>query len=817
MFQSIAETVQLKCRYCQAKIYRKNYKQHLQSVHPNQDSSDLTPHGQQKLTSMFSMKAPPDIPPVKKRRNESGESTDSGVVDITDTETDIPVSLDQHPEELTHNVSIDAKLDLILQEVKDMRKEIPTKEPATKDEKKNLEDNETSDLQSNIHIRNLKHCRSMAKLMEAGFTFDSKLNILTCSLCTDSRAGGQFSYDAAQGVDFGDDQLLPKDFASLKRNAIRHISEAKSHIQALVDQDLKLKAEKELESKNRLAGMNLGRLCMKNYLLGRPYTDYESDVLVMRKSGGEVGELNHSRMFPAAFRPYVAKTVNNRVTKYLQTPLLQTGHLPPACMSADKGTYKHRSRQFLGVITVVPGGEDWLVALTCGQPVVLDGSSGAQLAKNMKAGFDSVGLEDVQMESAVFDGVYFHCSIEEHLGSLYSFKTGQVLYTWDPLHKTGLVDKHMAKEDSFKWLDDITGTCTQIFNAFNWGASYEKFRGESATWKLSQTNLVNFSDTRFANSKRKVFKNIHYQFAPIITCLEDQVKAGEDNRINLEAANTEVRKKADKAKELHGKILNLDFLLILSGLADIYEKYGHIVQVTQMVRLLPHERLDLYNEAVNSLRNMAHCLNHHNCEQYSLSDDKVKCLWPLSPKDKLTYAEEGTIRGLPIRTQHSVPAAGLQVRTRRQTAEVQTRKGEDVVKVTDEKLLKVVKELATRLSKEVYSPEGKVAIEHTRTILDLPTLARKLRVLGSSSIKVTATEFPAFLKAVRSLPIVSLEEVTDAELKSEFRTFLGRLEQMIKEVSAKDLEETDPKELIKQFFDPAGELFINIEMIMQVY
>ena len=104
---------------------------------------------------------------------------------------------------------------------------------------------------------------------------------------------------------------------------------------------------------------------------------------------------------------------------------------------------------------------------------------------------------------------------------------------------------------------------------------------------------------------------------------------------------------------------NLDFLLILSGLADIYEKYGHIVQVTQMVRLLPHERLDLYNEAVNSLRNMAHCLNHQNCEQYSLSEDKVKCLWPLSHKDKLTYAEEGTIRGLPIRTQHSVPAAGL--------------------------------------------------------------------------------------------------------------------------------------------------------------
>ena len=165
-----------------------------------------------------------------------------------------------------------------------------------------------------------------------------------------------------------------------------------------------------------------------------------------------------------------------------------------------------------------------------------------------------------------------------------------------------MVDKHMAKEEGLKWLGDHTSVCTQIFNTFNWGANYEKFRDESATWKLNQTNLVNFSETRFANSKRKVFKNIHYQFGPIITCLEDQIKAGEDNRKNLEAANTDIRKKADKAKELVGKILNLEFLLLLAGLADIYEKYGHIIQVTQMVHLLPHERLDLYNKALERLK-----------------------------------------------------------------------------------------------------------------------------------------------------------------------------------------------------------------------
>ena len=84
------------------------------------------------------------------------------------------------------------------------------------------------------------------------------------------------------------------------------------------------------------------------------------------------------------------------------------------------------------------------------------------------------------------------------------------------------MDKHMSELDAFEWLQDITTTCTQVFNTFNWGASYEQFREATASWKLSLSNLVNFSDTRFASSKRKVFKNIHHQFAPIISCLEEQ-------------------------------------------------------------------------------------------------------------------------------------------------------------------------------------------------------------------------------------------------------------------------------------------------------
>ena len=46
------------------------------------------------------------------------------------------------------------------------------------------------------------------------------------------------------------------------------------------------------------------------------------------------------------------------------------------------------------------------------------GSTGMCLAQNMKTGYDYAGLVAKQIESGVFDGVYFHCSIEEHMARL---------------------------------------------------------------------------------------------------------------------------------------------------------------------------------------------------------------------------------------------------------------------------------------------------------------------------------------------------------------------------------------------------------------
>ena len=66
-----------------------------------------------------------------------------------------------------------------------------------------------------------------------------------------------------------------------------------------------------------------------------------------------------------------------------------------------------------------------------------------ELAKNMKGGYNYIGLDSVQIESGVFDVVYFHCSFEENLNRVYNLLHRKVLYIFDALQKAGLIDKHM--------------------------------------------------------------------------------------------------------------------------------------------------------------------------------------------------------------------------------------------------------------------------------------------------------------------------------------------------------------------------------------
>ena len=340
-----------------------------------------------------------------------------------------------------------SKLDLILKELTDLKQEM-------KEFKSSRTVFRETELQPGVEEQNspevketlmlLQVSRSMEEIQGIGFEYDEENEKVRCKLCerkpgsvpnTPTNISGEFRYSLAAGLSFDENEKLSRSFINLKAHLKAHILRSKSHCLSLMEEKERNAAECELVSKNRKAGINLGRAAMKNFIQGRPYTDFENDVLLMKKSGGNVGDINHGRKFPAMYRKSVSRVVNGRVRKFIMNPLKATGHLPPVAVSADKGTYKGTPRQFCGLVTINPGGKNFLEIIAAGQPVVSEGSSGAQLAENMKTAFDYIGVSGEQIKSGVFDGVYDHIDIERHLKNIYpDMKKGEFLFTWDPLH-----------------------------------------------------------------------------------------------------------------------------------------------------------------------------------------------------------------------------------------------------------------------------------------------------------------------------------------------------------------------------------------------
>ena len=99
------------------------------------------------------------------------------------------------------------------------------------------------------------------------------------------------------------------------------------------------------------------------------------------------------------------------------------------------------------------------------------------------------------------------------------------------------------------------------------------------------------------------------------------------------------------------------------------------------------------------------------------------------------------------------------------------------------------------VSEQVYSPEGIAVLEDTRVVLDLTTMAKKLKEYESRPIKIAATGFKGFKTAVDRVPVTSLSDVPEAELKQQFRTFLRRLSEMTARMSPEEMAKTDTKDL----------------------
>ena len=117
-----------------------------------------------------------------------------------------------------------------------------------------------------------------------------------------------------------------------------------------------------------------------------------------------------------------------------------------------------------------------------------------------------------------------------------------------------------------------------------------------------------FSNTRFPNSVRAVFDTLIDDYKPVVDCLRDIIA-------NNTGSSKEEKNRSDDAKAILRKVLSKSFVLQLSGTSDIYENFGHIANLCQVVDLLPHERYDSVMRRIGWFDTMLSQVSHSKCPE----------------------------------------------------------------------------------------------------------------------------------------------------------------------------------------------------------
>ena len=246
---------------------------------------------------------------------------------------------------------------------------------------------------------------------------------------------------------------------------------------------------------------------------------------------------------------------------------------------------------------------------------------------------------------------------------------------------------------------------------------------------------------------------------------------------------------------------------------EIHEQaVGEVELVTEVVEVIQSDREgEKKGNSLEGRKKAKQPSKQKRCEKKKSAF--MKCPWPKNHNSKASLKSTKTILNLAVTEQYGTPAAGLQVITRRSYQDMLVNNKENVVDKTDKKLIELTKDITERLTANVFNEEGEDIIGHTKTILDLPDLAMKIKK-QVSTIVLTIIEFPKWLTAVKKIKLEDLENVPETELKTQFKLFVERLEVLTRNYSEIDLKKLDSKVLIKRFFDPQDKLFEDIEMVM---
>ena len=118
-----------------------------------------------------------------------------------------------------------------------------------------------------------------------------------------------------ESMDTRDTDIKSRASRNLKISISRHLKRDTHQNAILQDERMNIKMKNESKRNNSIA-LQVGCACYKLYYRGRPYTDYEDEILLLHKCGVDVGDINHSYKFPQKFLESVAQVVKDNVKDY---------------------------------------------------------------------------------------------------------------------------------------------------------------------------------------------------------------------------------------------------------------------------------------------------------------------------------------------------------------------------------------------------------------------------------------------------------------------------------------------------------------------
>ena len=563
--------------------------------------------------------------------------------------------------------------------------------------------------QSDVGLEQKFHCaRNIQDLMELeiGLQYDETRNEMFCPCSTQSyfKCPDPEVEALDSDIEDGDQDLVSsqfRQFRNLKKSLKRHMETA-GHKTYLIEERRAEEETRKYLSRNLAAGQTLGRIVYMLVKLGRPFQDYEEQVLTAKIGGSEVGKDFATKLL----RPLSA-VVTEDLKNFFSTPLIQTGFRPKLTLSADGATHKHYTRQFIACVTINPDGENFLETVSIGQPILREGSTGIKLTENIKTSLDEFGIHFSQISSMSCDGVCIARHIQQLFEDQCGAPPGSIPMSHDWLHQLGLIDKNVSKLPEFNWLATITDVCSSVYHLFNWGNLAARLQTQTQDQGLVFKQLQTFSATRFANSRYLVYKNLLDMIVPICSVLEEDITKDEENKSRslqgIERRHPGVKKRGADALEVKSKLFNRDTLLRLAGVVSIYSVFSKIVKVVQMVHLLPFQRFDAFKSAVTELEEMV-----------DIKSKNFNCYHVV----KQSLEESGKIQGLEIPEKFPKAAPNSFLWTRHMRATEESHQDQDLVQKCEDDLTRLAEKLSSRMSNLVSESELE-RIEAGRQILDV--------------------------------------------------------------------------------------------------